>query len=69
MSIMDSHLRPYFSTTTVQMDVDASLFSRIVEQNDSQLAKKLYVDFGIESSDVCAVWLVFVLISILCYYF
>lgn len=58
VSIMDSHLRPYFSTTTVQIDIDANLFSRIVEQNDGQLAKKIYIDFGIKPSDVCAVWLV-----------
>ena len=62
VSIMDSHLRPYFSTTTVQMDIDANLFSRIVEQNDGRLAKKIYIDFGIEPRDVCTVWLVFVLV-------
>lgn len=65
VSIMDSHLRPYFSTTTVQMDIDANLFSRIVEQNDGQLAKKIYIDFGIRPRDVCAVWLVFVLVLLL----
>jgi len=65
VSIMDLHLRPYFSTATVQMDIDANLFSRVVEQNDGQLAKKIYIDFAIEPRDVCAVWLVFVLAFLL----
>ncbi|KAF5346504.1 hypothetical protein D9756_010105 [Leucocoprinus leucothites] len=56
VSMMDTHLRPYFSTSTIQMDVDASLFNRVVEQNDNQLAKKVYTDMGIEQSAVCAFW-------------
>ncbi|KAF9446705.1 RabGAP/TBC [Macrolepiota fuliginosa MF-IS2] len=55
-SVMDTHLRPYFSSNSTQMEVDATLFSRVVENNDSQLAKKLYVDMGIEPSAVCAPW-------------
>ncbi|KAH8980184.1 rab-GTPase-TBC domain-containing protein [Lactarius akahatsu] len=31
ISLMDTHLRPYFSSNSVQLDIDASLFAKAVE--------------------------------------
>lgn len=58
VSLMDTHLRPWFSKNTIQMEVDASLFSKALENNDAQVAKKLYVDLGISQSSVCRPWYV-----------
>ncbi|KAF8149384.1 hypothetical protein B0H34DRAFT_733556 [Crassisporium funariophilum] len=56
VSIMDTHIRPYFSSTTTQMEVDSALFSRAVENNDSHIGKKLLVDMGISPTDICQPW-------------
>jgi len=56
VSLMDTHLRPWFSKNTIQMEVDASLFSKALESNDAQVAKKLYVDLGLSQSAVCRPW-------------
>ncbi|XP_006457379.1 hypothetical protein AGABI2DRAFT_123249 [Agaricus bisporus var. bisporus H97] len=56
ISVMNTHIRPYFSSNSSQMEVDATLFNRVVENNDAQLAKKLYSELGIEPMDVCAPW-------------
>jgi hypothetical protein len=61
VSVMDTHIRPYFSSNSSQMEVDATLFNRVVESNDAQLAKKLYNQLGIEPMDVCAAWYVLTL--------
>ncbi|KAF8989257.1 RabGAP/TBC [Cyathus striatus] len=56
VSIMDTHIRPYFSTSITQMEVDSALFSRAFESNDSVAAKKVFVDMGISPSSICAPW-------------
>ncbi|KAJ7090321.1 rab-GTPase-TBC domain-containing protein [Mycena belliarum] len=56
VSIMDSYLRPYFSSNTTQMEVDAALFSRALENNDAQVAKKVLLDMSINPLDLCRPW-------------
>ena len=56
ISIMDTHIRPYFSTVTTQMEVDSALFSRALENNDSQVARKILVDMGISPPAICQPW-------------
>jgi hypothetical protein len=56
VSMMDFLLRPYFSTLTTQLEVDCELFGRAFEVNDAQLAKKVLVDLGISTMDLCAPW-------------
>ncbi|KAF7294733.1 Rab-GAP TBC domain-containing protein [Mycena indigotica] len=56
VSVMDSYLRPYFSSSTTQLEVDASLFSRALEANDPQLGKKILVELGINPVDLCRPW-------------
>ena len=56
ISVMDAHLRPYFSNASVQLEVDASLFGRALEANDPQTAKKLFGDMGVEPVLVCHPW-------------
>ncbi|RDB27248.1 hypothetical protein Hypma_004535 [Hypsizygus marmoreus] len=56
VSIMDTHLRSYFASTTAQIDVDASLFSRALETIDPMLAKKVFVDMAITPTKVCRPW-------------
>ena len=46
ISVMDTHLRPYFSSLTTQMEVDSALFSRALEVNDPAIGKKILVDMG-----------------------
>jgi len=53
---MDSHLRPYFSSNAVQLDIDASLFAKAVETVDPSIAKKLFVDMAIAPIRVCGPW-------------
>ena len=56
ISLMDTHLRPYFSNSSVQLEVDATLFARALEANDPASAKKVFGDMGIAPIDVCRVW-------------
>ncbi|KAI0757841.1 RabGAP/TBC [Daedaleopsis nitida] len=56
ISLMDTHLRPYFSNSSVQLEVDASLFGRALENNDAQLAKKVFGEMAIEPILVCRPW-------------
>ncbi|KAF8259416.1 rab-GTPase-TBC domain-containing protein [Lactarius quietus] len=56
ISLMDTHLRPYFSSNSVQFDIDASLFAKAVESVDSTSAKKLFVEMGIPPIRVCRPW-------------
>ncbi|KAG1730110.1 RabGAP TBC [Suillus paluster] len=55
-SMMDAHLRPYFSANTTQLEVDASLLSKAIEVNDPGVCKKLYVTFGIQPGDLARPW-------------
>ena len=50
VSIMDTHILPYFSASTTQMEVDVALFSRALEANDPQVARKVFVDTGVLST-------------------
>ncbi|KAJ7043133.1 rab-GTPase-TBC domain-containing protein [Mycena alexandri] len=56
VSIMDSYLRPYFSSNTTQIEVDAALFSRALEANDAQVAKKVLLDLSINPAELCRPW-------------
>ncbi|KAK7035743.1 rab-GAP TBC domain-containing protein [Favolaschia claudopus] len=56
VSMMDSYLRPYFSSNTTQIEVDAALFSRALEANDAQVAKKVLTDMGVNPVDICRPW-------------
>ncbi|KAH8827628.1 rab-GTPase-TBC domain-containing protein [Flagelloscypha sp. PMI_526] len=56
VSLMDLYLRPYFSSSITQLEVDASLFSKALEANDPQLAKKLLVELGIEPRMIVRGW-------------
>jgi hypothetical protein len=56
ISLMDSHLRPYFSSNAVQLDIDASLFAKALETVNPSIAKKLFVDMAIAPIRVCRPW-------------
>ncbi|KIP02681.1 hypothetical protein PHLGIDRAFT_78784 [Phlebiopsis gigantea 11061_1 CR5-6] len=56
VSLMDTHLRSYFSTSPAQMEVDATLFGKAVEVNDPTLAKKVFVDMDIPPASLCRPW-------------
>lgn len=56
ISVMDTHLRPYFSSLTTQMEVDSALFSRALENNDPAVGKKILVDMGMNPTSICAPW-------------
>lgn len=58
ISMMDTHLRPYFAANAIQMDVDASLFAKAVEAADPSVAKKLFTDMSIPPVKVCRPWCV-----------
>jgi hypothetical protein len=55
-SMMDAHLRSYFSTNTVQIEIDASLFSKALEAIDPVLTKKLYVQLSITPASITRPW-------------
>jgi TBC1 domain family member 10 len=56
ISLMDSHLRPYFSSNSVQLDIDASLFAKALETVNPSIAKKLFVDMAVAPIRVCRPW-------------
>ena len=56
ISMMDSYLRPYFSSSAVQLDFDATLFAKALGVNDPPLAKRLFVDMSIPPSTICRQW-------------
>ena len=55
-SMMNLHLRAYFSSKSVQMDADAIVFGKIVENLNPPLAKKLFVDLAIPPLEICRMW-------------
>ncbi|KAI6129346.1 RabGAP TBC [Pisolithus croceorrhizus] len=55
-SVMDAHLRSYFSTSTIQIEVDAALLSKAVEFNDPALHKKLYVSLQMAPASITRPW-------------
>jgi hypothetical protein len=56
ISMMDSHLRPYFSSSVAQLDFDATLFAKALGANDAPLAKRIFVDMSIPPSTICRQW-------------
>ncbi|RPD53232.1 RabGAP/TBC [Lentinus tigrinus ALCF2SS1-7] len=56
VSLMDTHLRPYFSNNSVQLEVDATLFARALENNDAASANKVFGDMDIPPVVVCKAW-------------
>lgn len=56
VSLMDSYLRPYFSSSSSQMEVDAMLFSRALEANDPQVAKKVFTTMSLNPTAICFPW-------------
>ncbi|KDQ49613.1 hypothetical protein JAAARDRAFT_165497 [Jaapia argillacea MUCL 33604] len=56
VSLMDTHLRSYFASSSIQLEVDASLFSKALEVNDHVVAKRLFGDMGIAPATVCRPW-------------
>ncbi|CCM03483.1 uncharacterized protein FIBRA_05617 [Fibroporia radiculosa] len=56
VSLMNSHLRPYFSLNSCQLEVDASLFAKVLEGVDGVLAKRIFVDLAIPPTAVCRPW-------------
>ena len=56
ISMMDSYLRPYFSPSVAQLDLDATLFARALEANDAPLAKRIFVDMSIPPLTICRKW-------------
>ena len=59
---MDTHVRPYFSSSTTQLDVDSALFSRALENNDPQVMKKVFADMGIQPTAICGPWYVLLIL-------
>ena len=57
-SMMDAHLRTYFSANTMQIEIDASLFSKALEAIDPALTKKLYVQLSIAPASITRPWCV-----------
>src|SRR6266404_839301 len=53
---MDTHLRPYFSSNSLQFSIDASLFAKTLESVHPAVAKKLFVEMGIKPVRVCRPW-------------
>ncbi|EGO22771.1 hypothetical protein SERLADRAFT_393378 [Serpula lacrymans var. lacrymans S7.9] len=56
VSMMDTHLRSYFSANPIQMEVDSALFSKALESTDAAVGKKLFVTLGISPSSICRPW-------------
>jgi TBC1 domain family member 10 len=59
ISLMDLHLRPYFSLNAAQLEIDASLFAKAMEAIDPSIAKKLFTEMGIAPVRVCQPWSAF----------
>ena len=56
VSMMDLHIRSYFSPKSVQLEADAIVFQKLVESGHPALAQKLFVDLGIQPIDICRLW-------------
>lgn len=56
VSLMDTHLRSYFSPSQAQMEIDATLFGKAVEMNDAAVAKKIFVEMDIPPASLCRPW-------------
>ena len=58
ITLMDSHLRPYFASNAIQMEVDATLFGKAVEAVDPSVAKKIFTDMAIPPAAIVRPWCV-----------
>lgn len=58
ISLMDTHLRPYFSSSAIQLEVDGSLFGRALEANEPALVKKVFIDMALSPVMICRPWYV-----------
>jgi hypothetical protein len=56
-SVMDMHLRGYFSSNPLTLEVDAALWSKALENNDAALAKKLLTQLSLPPPKICKPWL------------
>lgn len=56
ISMLDMHLRAYFSSKSVQMEADAMIFGKVIESANPHLAKKLFVDMAIPPLEICRTW-------------
>ena len=56
VSTMDTHIRPYFSASTTQMEVDAALLLRALEANDPQISRKVFVNMDVLPGRMCTPW-------------
>ncbi|KAI0271259.1 rab-GTPase-TBC domain-containing protein [Gloeopeniophorella convolvens] len=56
ISLMDTHLRPYFSSNAIQLEVDATLFAKALEAADSTIAKRLFTGMSIPPIRLCRPW-------------
>ncbi|KAF9499150.1 RabGAP/TBC [Pleurotus eryngii] len=65
VSLMDSYLRPYFSSSSSQMEVDAMLFSRALEANDPQVAKKVLTTMSINPTTICFPWFTSLFVNVI----
>jgi hypothetical protein len=65
VSLMDSYLRPYFSINSIQLEVDATLFSRALENSDSQVAKRVLMNMSIPPEVICSNWFTSVFVNTL----
>ncbi|KAG6877529.1 hypothetical protein C0993_006323 [Termitomyces sp. T159_Od127] len=56
VSLMDLHIRPYFSSTSTQIDIDATLFGRSMDNIDPSTAKRLFGELKISPLSICRPW-------------
>ena len=56
VSMMDTYLRPYFSSRAVQMEADATVFGKAIDIADPKLAKKLFSDLRLPPIEICRPW-------------
>jgi hypothetical protein len=66
VSVLDAHLRPYFSANPLQLEIDATLYSNALETHDPALAKKLFVQLEISPAAVCTPWYARVIVRSCC---
>ncbi|KAH9931376.1 RabGAP/TBC [Fomitopsis serialis] len=56
VTMMDSHIRPYYSPQPILLDIDSSLFSKAMENNDAPLAQRILVEMAIPPICICRPW-------------
>lgn len=56
VQMMDTFLRPYFSPSSTQLDVDASLFAKALEASDAAVANKILNDLNVQPMHICRRW-------------